>query len=221
MKMQFIDISADAKDWKFDAPFGSKGNGNGQFSLPVDVCAAGDVLFVAEYTGGRVQSFTIAVSATRALTLTHRSFIGVENPRTLACSPDGSRVFVGDRERIRFIEVKGGAIRPFIERKMDAQMVAARGLLCMTSGGTLSAFDIVSGEARAPPTSELVNARGLYGLAVLNEFVCIVDADNHCARHSVRSRQVMRGFWPFLCLSISIVNSNCLFLRSSKLGTSR
>jgi hypothetical protein len=73
-RLKFIDISAaDAKDWKFDAPFGAYGTHAGRFHEPVDVCAIRDVLFVAEYYGNRVQSLTIAVSAaTGALTLTHR-----------------------------------------------------------------------------------------------------------------------------------------------------
>jgi hypothetical protein len=84
-RLQFIDISAaDAKDWTFDAPFGSQGAGKGQFRCPIDVCAAGGVLVVAEaaYSASRVQTFTMAVNAARgALTLTHRSFIdGFERP---------------------------------------------------------------------------------------------------------------------------------------------
>jgi hypothetical protein len=43
-RLQFIDIpAADAKDWRFDAPFGSTGTANGEFRWPTDVCEAGGV----------------------------------------------------------------------------------------------------------------------------------------------------------------------------------
>src|SRR5689334_22049148 len=77
-RLQFIDISAaDPKDWRFDAPFGSRGEGKGQFSGPIDVAVAGDVLFVIENGNDRIQSFTMVVNAaSRALTVTFRAFIG-------------------------------------------------------------------------------------------------------------------------------------------------
>jgi hypothetical protein len=128
-RLQFIDISAaDAKDWKFDAPFGSIGPGKGQFNWPEDAGAAGGTLFAAEQGGNRVQSFKVAVSkATRTLTLTHRSFFGVTGPQTLAFSPDSSRVFVGADGHIRFIDVEGGTgtVRHFAEVLAHSQMVVS------------------------------------------------------------------------------------------------
>jgi hypothetical protein len=105
-RLQFIDISAaDEKDWRFDAPFGSEGNGKGQFEFMIDVCEAGGVLFVADFSvnANRVQTFTIAVNpATGALTLSHRLFIGgFERPRVLVASADGSCVFVAETKQIR------------------------------------------------------------------------------------------------------------------------
>jgi hypothetical protein len=62
-RLQFIDISAaDAKDWQFDGPFGSKGDAKGRFRRPTDICEAVGVLFVADYVAGGVQTFTIAVN---------------------------------------------------------------------------------------------------------------------------------------------------------------
>jgi hypothetical protein len=38
-RLQFIDTSAaDAKDWRFDAAFGSEGDAKGQFRIPTDLC---------------------------------------------------------------------------------------------------------------------------------------------------------------------------------------
>jgi hypothetical protein len=132
-RLQFIDISAaDAKDWRFDAPFVSEGTAKGQFRAAADVCEAGGVLFVADYGGDRVQTFAIAVdAATDAVTLTPRSIIGGSaSPWALACAPvDASGVFVADSTQVSCIDVESDVVRPFVNIASADGICLADGLL--------------------------------------------------------------------------------------------
>jgi hypothetical protein len=86
------------------------------------------VLFVAQY--GSVQTFRIAINtATGALTLTHRSSIAVDRPWALACTPDGSRVFMVAGKRISCIDVESDAVRPFVGVGEADAICLADGLL--------------------------------------------------------------------------------------------
>jgi hypothetical protein len=141
-RLQFIDISAaDAADWRFDAPFSSEESAEGQFRWPVDVCEAGGVLFFADFS--RVHTCAIAVNGTGALTLTLRSFIdGFTRPNALACTPDASRVFAADRKQISCIDVKSGAVRPFVSIADADAMCLADGLLSAVHFHSLSIIHV-------------------------------------------------------------------------------
>jgi hypothetical protein len=189
-RLQFIDMSAaNAKDWRFDAPFGSRGSAAGQFQWVCDVCESGGVLFVAE----GVQTFTIAVdSVTNALTLTHRSFIGgFDRPCALLSSPDdGSRVFVTDEHRIRCIDVSSGAVRSFVGIARVASLSLADGVLYAVHDGGLSIIHVDSGAIQQSAV------RTLHGhswktarvIAVFPAFLCISVSDPH-GLHIIRRSQ--------------------------------
>jgi hypothetical protein len=185
-RLQFIDISAvDAKDWKFDAPFGSRGKAKGQFTDPADVCAAGDVLFVAEYDADRVQSFTLAVSKpSGALTLAHRSFIGaneLRSPVSLASTPSGQYVFVGDDDRIHAITVDSGDVRPFAELKAAVQMVVEGGRLYAGSRGSLYHItQETNGDTHSTEAEKLCSWDSLAGIAVLPDFSIAANPQGRC-----------------------------------------
>jgi hypothetical protein len=187
-RLQFIDISAaDAKGWKFDAPFGSAGGGEGQFGAPVDVCAASDVLFVAEYLGNRVQSFAVAASGvTGALTLTHRSFIGVkvlDSAISLVSTSDAFRVFIGASNRISEFDARDGssAVRSFAELEWAHQLALSEGRLYAARGDALSVVDVTSGNPLAlDPALDKRMWREARGIAVLGDFFCIADGEGHC-----------------------------------------
>jgi hypothetical protein len=184
-RLQFIDISAaDAKDWRFDAPFGSQGTAKGRFERPMDVCTAIDVLFVAEHRNNRVQTFTIAVNAaTGALTLTYRSIIGgFDRPHALVCAPDASRVFVGDYKQISCIDVMSGAVRPFATIADADSLCLADGLLYAVHSDCLS---VVNAETGAIQQSAVKTLHGRswkapLGIAVLPDFFLISDDHSHC-----------------------------------------
>jgi hypothetical protein len=184
-RLQFIDISAaDAKDWKFDAPFDSNGTAKGQFRWPDAVCETGGVLFVAEShrETNRVQTFTIAVNAaTSALTLTLRSFIGgFDEPRALVCVPDAARVFVSDGKQISCIDVESDVVRLFVGIATALAMTVADGLLYATHYGDLSIVHAETIQLSAVRTLHGRSWATARGIAVLPDFICIADLDSHC-----------------------------------------
>jgi hypothetical protein len=158
---------------------------------------AGGVLFVAEYAveSNRVQTFTIAVDAvTRALTLTHRSFIGgFASPRALFSAPDDAAracVFVSDCNQISCIDVASGAVRSSIGISSVEAMTFADGLLYALHGGGLSIVHADSGaiQQSAVRTLHGHSWEGACDIVVLPDFVCVSDGDSYCVHVIPRSR---------------------------------
>jgi hypothetical protein len=185
-RLQFIDMSAaDAKDWRFDEPFGSYGTASGQFKYPFDVCHSTGVLFVSEQAAdvNRVQTFTIAVNAaaaTSALTLTPRSIIrGLDKPWSLAGTPDASRVFVTDNKQISCIDVVSGAVRPFVGIAEVDAICLADGLLYAVHDEGLSVVHADSGVIQQSAIRTLHGRSWVSatGIAVLPDFVCVSEND--------------------------------------------
>jgi hypothetical protein len=193
-RLQFIDMSAaDSKDWRLDAPFGSEGAGKGQFRWPSDVCAAGGVLFVVDNKADRVQSFTIDVdTATGALPLTHRSFIGGFTSPTH--SPAHRTMFRaclwGNMKQISCIDVESGAVRPFVNITYARAICLADGLLYAVHGrGCLSIIHAESGAIQRSAVKKLHGRSwgGAAGIVVLPDFICIADPNSNCVHVIVRT----------------------------------
>jgi hypothetical protein len=197
-RLQCVDISSnDANTWQFGQPFASRGDDKGHFQYPIDVCTAGDVLVVSEYGAQHLQTFSMTVDpANRALTLTHRSFIGSRGDAVgqfkyrlaVAChtGPNGvARIFIGDGTgRIQSLDdMKSEALRLFTEVK-DASTLAVSddGLLfqCDRENGTVNAFDIETGRKRGEWDQSVWNWPSSLGIAVMRDFVCVSDFDMHC-----------------------------------------
>jgi hypothetical protein len=109
-------------------------------------------------------------------------------PLSLVCSSDASHVFVGGLYRIAVFDVRSGTVRPFADMDTALQLAFSQEGLYAARRDTLSVVDEASGKRLAlDPALKKHARRNARGIAVLKDFVCIADEDEHCVHVIPRS----------------------------------